>query len=152
MSAFLFNRLANKSKPIFGAMIRRQPLFLLLAVALALNGCDKKAGKDVKDLSEARQEVIKRVEAGAISPDQNGVGLLPAELTSASKGGEIYVSKDPVVGVMIVFVLEGSETNLIGNLYCQNEIPANTSTIRIGASNWIFRLKADKHWAMVAKL
>lgn len=150
MSFFLFNRLANKSKVIFGTVMRNQKLFLLLAFALALNGCDK-ANKEVKDLSSAREEVIKRVEAGNIAPDQNGMGQLPAELASASKAGQVYISKDPAAGFMIVFVLEGSETNVVGNLYCQNEVPPNTSTVHVGASNWILRMKADKHWAMVGK-
>jgi hypothetical protein len=152
MSFFLLNWLTNRSKIIFRRFAHDQSFLPLLVLTLALIGCDSNPKNEAKDLSRAREEVIKRVEAGSIIPDQNGVGQLPAELTTASKGGEIYVSKDPVAGFMIVFVLEASETNLMGNLYCQNEVPPNTSKIRIGTSDWIFRMKGDKHWAVVGKM
>ena len=71
------------------------------------------------------QQVVGQVTSGKLAPDEYGVIRLPAELSSTSVDGKVYVSKSTSGSLLILFrTWRGKGSNLQGYLYCSAPLSA----------------------------
>lgn len=124
----------------------------LAMIFSALVGCENKNNSGMA-ASQARDEVIKRVKAGALKGGVDGNVVLPAEVKAASEGGRVYVSSAyPDAGTAIVFILSQNPESTVAFLYCDTHVPPSGSTLSVGSSQWKIQRISDVHWALVSKL
>jgi len=86
---------------LIGPFLRwaRISLVLVLVCSACSNSKDKdKQSGQLTSYASLRDEVVKRVQNGQLSPDGTGVIILPEQLNAASNDAQVYLSKKPNAG------------------------------------------------------
>jgi hypothetical protein len=126
---------------------------LLLAGLIPWMGCKRVGSRSSEiDYLKLRQTVIDDVKNGTIKEDSFGKAVLPKDLEVASLGGYVYISRDPSLGLEIVFLDSAPAVgaNEIGTLYCEGDISAQSVTA--GGFQWRLERPGEKNFWMVSRM
>jgi hypothetical protein len=105
-----------------------------LAVLVLSIGCQKKAvpTAESNDYASDREAVVAAIKSGQIQPDATGVAGLPTKWQYSSVNGQVYVGKDSVGGMLVVFPLMKASGRFECMLYGDNPIAAGTRSVQVG--------------------
>lgn len=91
-------------------------LAALAVVSSVLTGCPAVHLQDGRQV--LRERVIENLQNGEIKVSENGIAILPSELSHASLGGEIYTSRAENGQLRVAFkTWQGKGRNMIGFLF-----------------------------------
>jgi hypothetical protein len=133
-------------------------LLNLILFMAALVGCGREGNHaKVVDYGALRQLVIKHVKEGSISPDTAGKAILRDDEKAACAGGCIYISNDPNLGLLIIFVESYEPDGVVpasGLLFCDNGIKNlwDARRVRIAGMDWRLVRPEDNQFCSVARM
>ena len=125
----------------------RISLVLVLVCSACSNSRDKdKQSGQLTSYTSLRDEVVKRVQNGQLSPDGTGVIILPEQLNAASNDAQVYLSKRPNAGLLIAFNVSINAYRREYLLYAERDLPERTKNVKVGPLELNLVGKTQSNW------
>src|SRR5215831_9683390 len=113
-------------------------------------GCGKPAPQNTATLTpydDLRQQVVDRIQKGAITADSAGVAALPDDLKDAAPDSHVTVAQDPALGLLVAFDLSINPSGRAEYLiYSEKDISDPTQSLSLGNLRLRVEHKSRSHW------